>query len=216
MKRLFVCENCGKIFMEGADGTVRSCFGYDMCSDQCANEFMNRKKGKKEMSENYIVINGKKAELTKEQLKALGIIEMKKNPFIVEEGYRYWYADSFAGVNSNFHTRHKDDKSLIDSCNAFNDSSFANQVALHQLLYRKLLKFAYDHDAVDKTWDGNNSHFFPYYEVDSDPKECEWEVAGSVFNRLVGVAYFATEDVARRAIEEVIRPFMREHPEFVW
>lgn len=33
------------------------------------------------MSENYIVINGKKAELTKEQLKALGIEAEPENPF---------------------------------------------------------------------------------------------------------------------------------------
>ena len=32
------------------------------------------------MSENYIVINGKKAELTVEQIKALGI-EVRKSPF---------------------------------------------------------------------------------------------------------------------------------------
>lgn len=35
----------------------------------------------KMMSENYIVINGKKAELTKEQLKALGIEAEPENPF---------------------------------------------------------------------------------------------------------------------------------------
>ena len=32
------------------------------------------------MSENYIVINGKRAELTEEQMKVLGI-KVKKNPF---------------------------------------------------------------------------------------------------------------------------------------
>lgn len=32
------------------------------------------------MNENYIVINGKRLELTKEQLKALGI-EVRKNPY---------------------------------------------------------------------------------------------------------------------------------------
>ena len=37
-------------------------------------------KGEKEMSENYIVINGKKAELTNEQMEILGI-KVRKNPF---------------------------------------------------------------------------------------------------------------------------------------
>ena len=45
------------------------------------------------MNENYIVINGKKAELTKEQLEALGICinktDNKENPFerCINNGY---------------------------------------------------------------------------------------------------------------------------------
>ena len=43
------------------------------------------------MSENYIVINGKRAELTEEQMKVLGI-EVKKNPFDrVSSDDRYYY-----------------------------------------------------------------------------------------------------------------------------
>ena len=41
------------------------------------------------MSENYIVINGKKAELTNEQLKMLGI-EVRKNPFDRATGEEYY------------------------------------------------------------------------------------------------------------------------------
>lgn len=39
--------------------------------------------------ENYIVINGKKAELTEEQLEKLGI-EVKNDPFKKEEGHKYF------------------------------------------------------------------------------------------------------------------------------
>jgi hypothetical protein len=57
MKRLFVCENCGKIFMENADGTVGRCFGHDICSEQCANEFMNRKERKMKKDELSKIMN---------------------------------------------------------------------------------------------------------------------------------------------------------------
>ena len=39
MKRLFVCDNCGKIFMASTDETARSCSDRNMCSDQCAQEY---------------------------------------------------------------------------------------------------------------------------------------------------------------------------------
>lgn len=43
------------------------------------------------MNENYIVINGKKIELTEEQQKQLGIEPQKKNPFErVPEGEVYF------------------------------------------------------------------------------------------------------------------------------
>ena len=40
-----------------------------------------KEKEKETVTENYIVINGKKAELTAEQLKALGITPEKRKPF---------------------------------------------------------------------------------------------------------------------------------------
>lgn len=79
--------------------------------------------------ENYIVINGKKAELTDEQLKQLGIkIELKcNNPFGEIEDSHYFYI----GTNDIGHTRNIDsivDEDLYNNVNHFNDKDFANQV----------------------------------------------------------------------------------------
>lgn len=57
------------------------------------------------MNENYIVINGKKIELTEEQLKQLGIEPEKKrkNPLErVAKTEMYCYIDSFNEVHSLF------------------------------------------------------------------------------------------------------------------
>lgn len=164
------------------------------------------------MNENYIVINGKRAELTNEQLRALGI-EVRKNPFTVEEGDQYWCANSFAGVDSHIHTQHKDDKSWINACNAFNDSSFANQIALHQLLYRKLLKFAYEQGYEDVAeWNCCNLHYRIHYTYGDN----KFDVANNDVYKNQGAVYFATQDGAECAIKEVVEPFVKEHPEFVW
>ena len=79
------------------------------------------------------------------------------------------------------------------------------------MLYRKLLKFAYDNDCEDNEWNGMNDHWLTvYYPLDDDfiitNAQCAKEYT----------VYFSTEEGASRAINEVIRPFMKEHPEFVW
>ena len=134
--------------------------------------------------ENYIVINGKKAELTEEQLKQLGIevhLKKRRNPF--------------------------------NNANGFNDKDFANQVYLHELLNRKLLKYAWDNEAEDCEWDGENSHWHIKKLIATN---------GTVFSAVEDehykccTPYFSKREIVEQAIEDVVRPFMAEHPEFVW
>lgn len=183
-------------------------WNHDADEEKSTKNIFTKENGK--MKEIKLTIDGKEVQLTIEQLKAL--IEMKKNPFTVEEGDQYWCANSFAGVDSHFHTRHRDDKSLIDACNAFNDSSFANQVALHQLFYRKLLKFIYDNECKDTAeWNGGNPHWYITYATDIKDF-----VVGEDFVFKAHSIYFSSEEAAEYAIEKVIKPFIEEYPEFIW
>lgn len=185
------------------------------------------------MSDSYIVINGKKTELTEEQLKALGI-EMKptrKNPFEkVVKGFTYYIINRHGDVDAYIQSDDAVDDTLLKCCNYFNDKSFAQQVALHQLLYRKLLKFAYDNGCEDTAewngmlkptcdstydkiaeWSRRKQHYSVRYSYeDSDfVVFCQYDDKGQN-------VYFSSEEAARRAIEEVVEPFMKEHPDFVW
>lgn len=164
------------------------------------------------MNENYIVINGKRLELTKEQLKALGI-EVKKNPFErVNYNEAYYFVKKDGSVSSYTNANDGIDRMLYDATNYFNDEDFAKQVALHQLLYRKLLKFAYDNECEDVEWNPRHAHWYIiYYDIDSD----KFDTSANAMWKQQGV-YFSTSRGAERAIEEVIKPFMKEHPEFVW
>lgn len=161
--------------------------------------------------DNYAVINGKRVELTNEQVKALGI-ETRKNPFDrVAKGEVY----SLVGAYGYPVSCHDDclpcDNNSFLCHNYFNDKDFAKQVALHQLLYRKLLKFAYDNEFEDKEWNGTNDHWLIlYYPLNDD-----FAIANVQCVKEYTV-YFSTEEGASRAISEVIRPFMKEHPDFVW
>ena len=171
------------------------------------------------MSENYIVINGKKAELTEEQLKALGIEveEKRKNPFErVMVGEDYYIIDIVDNVSNSEEREDRFDNVRFDHVNYFNDKAFAKQVALHQLLYRKLLKFAWEHDLIRLTEDIDicDSKTVPWVvQYYLEPK-C-FTSSPTIIPSPIDVL-FKTEDAADAAIEEVVKPFVKEHPDFVW
>lgn len=164
--------------------------------------------------ENYIVINGKKAELTKEQLEKLGIEVPKKrnNPFDRVGCGMTYFIPNFDGTTEYFAELNDCvDKVYYDSTDYFNDEEFARQVALTQLLYRKLLKYSYDNDAKDSEWNVKNEHYTIYYDTYSS----QFFAYHNNTCKTLGV-WFSKKSVANNAIEDVIEPFMKEHPEFRW
>ena len=164
--------------------------------------------------DNYIVINGKKVELTEEQLKQLGIsVEVKKEtPFARHSDEVYWSINA-TNVVTEQHDRNDDiDNAVYENINYFNDYDFAQQVALQQLLYRKLLKYAYENDAVVDWSDLTSKKFFISKHMGNDSLSLDW----STTLKHSGVVYFNTQEVVKSAIEDVVKPFMKEHPEFVW
>ena len=162
--------------------------------------------------DNYIVINGKKAELTEEQLKQLGIEVGKKrnNPFNdrskVDDIFYYITSD---GVRLDDDDDYNAD--MITAANNFNDEDFANQIYLHELLNRKLLKYAYDHEAEDCEWNNKNEHYYIYF----DSTKYHYDIKTNQYYRSQNI-YFSKAEVAKQAIEDIIKPFMKEHPKFVW
>lgn len=201
-------------------------------------------------NENYIVINGKRVELTEEQLNSLCMFNRfaqmakeqfgltitpketagetfktlfgvdfsdcpeRKNPFNSElkEEDSYFIIDD-EGVKSSFYDPITDEHRL-NNVNSFNDKAFANQIYLHELLNRKLLKYAYDNEAEDRSWNGINLHYYIIY--DNRCPTNRYFVTYCDYLKENSTAYFSKKGVAVKAIEDVIKPFMKEHPEFVW
>lgn len=167
------------------------------------------------MNDNYAVINGKRIKLTEEQVETLGVkVEKKRrNPFERATAHNeYYYIIAENQLDTYTDMSDAVDDRLYSVCNYFNDKSFANQVALHQLLYRKLLKFAYDNDCEDTAeWNGHDVHWTFYYSYDIS----KYTVVGYSLHKFACM-WFSSKDGAERAIKEVVEPFMKEHPDFVW
>lgn len=164
------------------------------------------------MKEIKLTIDGKEIQLTDEQLKALGT-KVRKNPF-ERAKYRdlYYYVHEDNDVWSDTDLYADADNRRYDAANYFNDRQFAEQFALHQLLYHKLLKFSYDNECEDTAeWDGKNAHWVIRYNENRN-EFCSYYQDGYKAQDV----YFSSKEGAERAIEEVVKPFMKEHPEFVW
>ncbi len=168
------------------------------------------------MKEIKLTIDGEEVPLIDKQLKALGIeVETKrKNPFEKVVRFEdYYFVEKNNEVHAYMETDSLVDNQIYTSANYFNDKAFAEQVALHQLLYRKLLKFAYDNECADnQIWDSNG---IEHWHIGYDFGECvfyaDWD-SSVKYNDV----YFSTKEGAERAIKEVVKPFVKEYPDFVW
>lgn len=164
------------------------------------------------MSKNYIVINDKRMELTEEQIKAFEKEAEEKNPFAGRENYVYTIVEP-GGVDKVLNN-----PSIRENGLAFKDIDFARQVALHQLLYRKLLKYAYDTNTIGK-WDDERNEYGDNLRLYFITKNVHIEVYlvdYTVHRKHLNTIYFCSEEAAQDAINKVIKPFKKEHPEFIW
>lgn len=154
---------------------------------------------------NYICINGKKAELTEEQLKALGIELPKASPFErVKEDEIFYYIASTGEIGTTRECLNGFDTKCFISANYCTDKSLMKQRALHETLNRLLWRYSMEHDG------------------DKIKENCHGEIkcrngvfeSFTAYGHSVGRVQFYDEQIAENAIEQIIKPFMEAHPEF--
>lgn len=161
-----------------------------------------------------LTIDGKDITLTEEQMEVLRKEYYTcENPFKRKFSIRYFYITASGRVSSYIDHDDTTNKELYETCNHFTTKAFAEQVALRQLLYRKLLRFAYDNKCIDTAeWNDENDHWCIHYNRATHNSEASnW----NAFQFLCDV-YFSSKKAAERAIKEVVEPFMKEHPDFIW
>ena len=165
--------------------------------------------------ENYIVINGKKAELTEEQLEKLGI-EVKDDCFKRKIGELFFYIDYDGAVklttdNGDYYDEERGEPVYVVA-NYCRDRKIMEQRALHETLDRLLWRFSMQNDGDKLDWK-NMAQFRwrIYFNCFTD----EFCATVATYTKDIG-PYFVSKEVAQRAIDEIIKPFMKENPKFVW
>lgn len=163
---------------------------------------------------NYICIDGKKAELTLDQLKALGIELKKSSPFDrVREKRLFYFICADGNVSESAEYYGASENSLYSCGNYCTDKSIIEQRALHETLNRLLWRYSMEHDGDKIDWnDASAKKYYIYYHHGDNTfniKHC-WKQID------LGTVFFYTIETARNAIEEVVKPFMEAHPNFKW
>ena len=166
---------------------------------------------------NYICINGKKAELTEEQMKALGIELPKVNPF----ERKYNNGCKYYSINNNGHVMEYRDggkNSTADNlrhevANYCTDKAIMEQRALHETLNRLLWRYSMEHDGDKVDWGNTDQRkWYIFWEIGQNRFHHEYSYICYDYGRV----YFYNGAIAKNAIEEIIEPFMKAHPEFKW
>lgn len=136
--------------------------------------------------------------------------KLNKTPFDrVKNEKKYYFIDGLDNIYRWTEKEDKYDKGYYECSNYFNDKKFADQVMLHQRLFRKLLKFKLERDIADK----NIGYcFFVNLNEMNVPYIDETFIA----NRNCNGVYFNERSTAELALKEVVEPFLEEHPDFIW
>jgi hypothetical protein len=166
-----------------------------------------------EIKDNCIVINGKRAELTPDQLKALGIEPPKKSVFDrvgFREKYAFISADGKVSNDTNDETDY--DKGVFNAANQVVDTpegrAILERQAEREVLNRLLWRYAMEHGGVPKI---GTQHW-----VISQFRDKEFLPDAWTCKLTQGSVRFISRQICQNAIDEILLPYLAAHPDFEW
>ena len=164
--------------------------------------------------ENYIMLHGKKIPLTEEQVAALlGGKETacaKVDPFESQTWKNYLYISDRGEVFNEADYNFQCDKKRYNVGNYCTDYEMMKQRAMHETLNRLLWRYSEQHGG-DAEWDNETRHYFISIKRGNEPYANDF-----TYSQPFGVVFFKDEETAKSAIHDVVKPFLAEHPDFVW
>ena len=164
------------------------------------------------MSENYLVVNGEKFELTEEQIKTLKS-ELIKDCFErVMDGKEYYFIYNTGDIGVAYDYDDEVDNNCFEVANYCTDRVLLEQRALHETLDRLLWRFSMQNEGERIDWYNYcQEKYYIYYS-----HTCKKFMIDGVRWSNGFEIHFYSKEAATRAINEIILPFMEEHPEFMW
>lgn len=137
-------------------------------------------------------------------------VEGKDNPFELQRGDIYYLIDYDGSIeSSNFNDKSKFAINTVKFGNACKDESYMKKRAKEIRLYNLLSNFAYQvNEGWEPNWEENvNQNKWCIYKSHSSHS---WGATSYKQIQCMNEVYFKTEELARRAIQEIIIPFEKE------
>ena len=168
--------------------------------------------------ENYIYINGNKIELTEDQLHQLGIFK-KFNPFARQPVQKYYYyINDIGGIETEREKNWDHDSIRYYQANYCTKRDLIDQRQSHEILNRRLWRFSCENWKLTNEWNGHNLHY--YIQKDAlqpiTVTQYPFTIDCVSKNKIAGVVYFSSEELAQRAIDEIVIPFIQGYVNFIW
>lgn len=162
--------------------------------------------------ENYMMINGKRIELTDDQVKLILADVPEKSPFDrSDEGETYYYINPSFDIYNDSEFHYEDDDDCYRCANYCTDENIMKQHALHMLLNNLLWRYSMTHGGDQMLFEQNTGNK-QCIDYDNDTKD--FYLYESAYSKFLGTVYFIDVKTAKAAIEEIVMPFIEAHPEF--
>lgn len=167
------------------------------------------------MSENYIVINGKRVEFTEEQLKQLGIeIEpVKEERWRAENCEGYWYVSDCGKVNLVNECEMDSDNYRYNSYNYFKTKEAAEKYARVLDTELRLRGFA---EMRNVEMHNANTDSTEKWYIEYDCRANELRILWTYYRIFGRSVYFTSRDIVERAIAEIGEDKIKEYFTYEW
>lgn len=157
--------------------------------------------------ENYIVINGKRIDLTKEQIEALGLKIEKKSDFNKVEKWDTFYSIYHTGtVNITTEDDYLGCRRLYQTGNYCTNKDLMTERAKEEVLSRLLWRFSMENGGKEIDWSDNKQwKYFIYL----DKATGKWEITGRTHAKAISEIHFINSEIAQKALDEIVIPFYK-------
>ena len=156
--------------------------------------------------ENYLVLNGRRVDLTEKQIEKLGL-QINKNPFErTSMGENFYFIGSDGFVCWSFETNEFIMRDKYNAGNYCTDKELLKERAKEEVLNRLLWRFSMENGGNKIDWKNpNQSKYFIFQNTMADT----WSISSRLYNKKNDSVYFISQEVAQRAIDEIIIPFYK-------
>jgi len=163
------------------------------------------------MKEVKLIVDGKEYKLTDEQMELFKLLGASCDT--KEEKYKLFHRvpeSIFFSIHSSgavFKSKDSLDSyvnELSSVANYCKDKEIMTKRAKQEVLSRLLWRFSFEHGWSDDLWE--NNHVDKYY-VKYDYADQRYDIYWSKFSKSISEVYFISEEIAKKAIYEIIVPF---------